>query len=121
MPAPGGGNSRRAATVARLAAAGCVAADEEAAELVGAATGPADLEDRVARRTAGEPLAWIVGHTTFCGIEVRVDRGVYVPRWQSEPLAERAVDLLPPTGTAVEVATGTGAIAAVLPSAKVSN
>ena len=97
-----------------LTRAGCVAADEEAVDLVRAASDAAELDRLVARRSGGEPLAWIVGHTTFCGVEVRVDSGVYVPRWQTEPLAERAAALLPPTGTAVEVATGSGAVAAVL-------
>ena len=52
----------------------------------------------------------------FCGIDVAVDPGVYVPRWQSETLAERAADLLPPDGTAVDLATGSGAVAVVLRS-----
>jgi release factor glutamine methyltransferase len=97
-----------------LAAAGCVAADEEAAELVAASASPADLEALVARRSAGEPLAWLVGRTRFCDIEVLVDPDVYVPRWQSEALALRAAALLPHDGTGVDLATGSGAVAAVL-------
>jgi len=62
----------------------------------------------------GEPLAWLVGSTRFCDLDVAVDPGVYVPRWQSEGLARRATELLPPDGTAVDVATGSGAVAAVL-------
>jgi release factor glutamine methyltransferase len=97
-----------------LTRAGCVAADEEAVELVAAAPDTGTLEALVARRTAGEPLAWLVGTTRFCDIDVFVDAGVYVPRWQSEALALRAADLLPPDGTAVDLATGSGALAAVL-------
>ena len=100
--------------VRTLAAAGCVAAEEEAAELVGAAGDPDTLAALVARRVGGEPLAWIVGSTRFCELDVSVDPGVYVPRWQSEALARRAAELLPPDGTAVDVATGSGAVAAVL-------
>ncbi len=40
--------------------------------------------------------------------------GVYVPRWQTEPLAERAAELLPPDGRAIDLGTGSGAIARVL-------
>jgi release factor glutamine methyltransferase len=47
-------------------------------------------------------------------VEIRVDPGVYVPRWQSEQLARRAVDRLPATGAAVDLCTGTGAIARTL-------
>jgi len=91
-----------------------VAADEEAVELLAAAGDAGTLEALVARRVAGEPLAWVVGSTRFCGLDVAVDPGVYVPRWQSETLARRAAELLPPDGTAVDVATGSGALAVVL-------
>lgn len=92
-----------------------MAAEEEAAELWSAAAGDADrLEKLVVRRTAGEPLAWVTGSTVFCGIRLRVDHGVYVPRWQTEALALRAAALLPPSGQALDLCTGTGALAAVL-------
>ena len=100
---------------ARLAAAGCVAPEEEAAELVAFAAGDRELlAALVERRTNGEPLAWLVGGVTFCGLRVRVDPGVYVPRWQTEPLARRASQLLPAGGVAVDLCTGAGAIACVL-------
>jgi release factor glutamine methyltransferase len=101
--------------VAALARAGCVAAREEATELLAAAgdvTGPVDA--LVARRVEGEPLAWITGSTAFCGLRLQIHPGVYVPRWQSEAMARRAVDALPGTGVAVDLCTGSGAVAAVL-------
>jgi release factor glutamine methyltransferase len=105
----------RAALVARLEAGGFVAADEEADELLACAAGDGErLEALLARRCTGEPLAWITGSITFCGVEVRVDHGVYVPRWQSEQLALRAAERLPERGVAVDLCTGTGAIATVL-------
>ena len=105
----------------RLTAAGCVAAEEEAAELVAAARrDPLRLESLVARRAGGEPLAWVVGATVFCGIPVKVHPGVYVPRWQTEPMARRAAALLPAGGNAVDLCTGTGAIACVLQAAEPS-
>ncbi len=101
----------RRQVAARLAAAGCIAADLEAVELCSAAENAAALEESVARRERGEPLAWITGVTRFCGRRLRVDAGVYVPRPQSEAMAEMAADRLPPGGTAVDLCTGTGAIA----------
>jgi release factor glutamine methyltransferase len=68
----------------------------------------------VRRRLTGEPLAWIIGSVSFCGFQIRVDPGVYVPRWQSEPLARRAVERLPATGLAIDLCTGSGAIARIL-------
>ncbi len=101
--------------VALLSGAGFVAADEEAQELIRRAGGDVELLDGlVRRRLTGEPLAWITGRSSFCGLQIQVDHGVYVPRWQSEPLARRAADRLPPAGVAVDVCTGTGAIAATL-------
>jgi release factor glutamine methyltransferase len=99
----------------RLAAAGCVLAQEEAEELAAAAHGDDELlAALVERRTTGEPLAWITGTVVFCGCSVAVGPSVYVPRWQSEPLAERAAELLPPDGRAIDLGTGSGAIACVL-------
>lgn len=102
----------RAAVAARLAAAGCVAADAEAAELLAAAPDAAALDAWLARREEGEPLAWIIGSTTFCGHRMFVDPHVYVPRWQSEELARRAAELMPGDGgRAADLCTGSGAIA----------
>jgi release factor glutamine methyltransferase len=98
-----------------LSAAGFVAPEEEAHELLArAGSDNALLDQLVARRLTGEPLAWITGRITFCGLELVVDPGVYVPRWQTEQLARRAVELLPPGGTAIDLCTGTGAIARTL-------
>lgn len=100
---------------ARLAAGGFLAPEEEAAELVAAAGEDASrLELLVERRLTGEPLAWITGATTFCGLRVLVGSGVYVPRPHTEALALRAVERLPEDGVAVDACTGSGAIAVVL-------
>lgn len=98
-----------------LADNGFVAADEEADELLARAAGDRDLlVALVERRLTGEPLAWITGTVEFCGVTVHVDPGVYPPRWQTEPIARRAVERLADGGTAVDVCTGAGAIAATL-------
>jgi release factor glutamine methyltransferase len=100
-----------------LSRAGFIAAEEEADQLLARAAGDVELLDSlVARRLTGEPLAWIIGRISFCGLEIRVDPGVYVPRWQSEPLARRAVQRLPANGTAIDLCTGSGAIARTLMS-----
>jgi release factor glutamine methyltransferase len=107
----------RSAVVGRLAAAGCVAAEEEADELLAAAPDDDALDRWIRRREQGEPLAWIIGSLQFCGHTVRIDPGVYVPRLQSEDLARRAASLLAATGKsgrAADLCTGAGAIAAHL-------
>jgi release factor glutamine methyltransferase len=103
------------ALAALLAGAGFVAAEEEAEELLACAAGDAALLDSlVGRRLTGEPLAWITGSVSFCGVQIRIDPGVYVPRWQSELLAHRAVERLPANGAAIDLCTGSGAMAKVL-------
>lgn len=100
---------------ALLASDGFISAEEEAQELITCAEGDAGLlNSLVNRRLTGEPLAWITGRVAFCGIEIHVDPHVYVPRWLSEPLAWRAVERLPANGTAIDLCTGSGAVARVL-------
>jgi release factor glutamine methyltransferase len=102
------------AVVDRLVAAGCVAAAEEAAELLAAAPDEPTLEAWLRRREQGEPLAWITSTLLFCGQPLHVAPGVYVPRVQSEELARRAATLLPDNGWAIDLCTGAGAVAAHL-------
>jgi release factor glutamine methyltransferase len=107
----------RHSLVARLAAAGCVAPDEEADDLLAAAPDRATLESWLTRREQGEPLAWLTGSLVFCGRPLAVAPGVYVPRLQTEELARRAARLLPPSGSALDLCTGAGALAAHLMAA----
>lgn len=105
--------------VERLSLAGCVAPGEEAAELLAAAGGdPARLEGLVSRRETGEPLAWVTGSVRFAGLILHLDRGVFVPRQQTSLLVASALDLLPPGGVAVDLCTGSGAVAAALSRAR---
>ncbi len=109
------GRDRRTSLVRALAAGGSVALDEEADALLEASSdGVGPIEELLARRLAGEPLAWITGWVLFCGARVGVDLGVFVPRSQTEALARRAVALLPAEGIAVDLCTGSGAVALVL-------
>jgi release factor glutamine methyltransferase len=105
------------ALAAQLARAGFVAPEEEADELIACAGRDTQrLRSLIERRLTGEPLAWITGRVTFCGLEIGIDSGVYVPRWQSQRLARRAIAALPPDGIAIDLCTGSGAIAKALAS-----
>ena len=81
----------------------------------------------LARRAAGEPVAYVIGEREFMGLSFAVDRRVLIPRPDTETLVERALALvaaragagpqpqpLPETGAPLRVAdvgTGSGAIA----------
>jgi len=103
--------------VARLRAAGCVFAEEEAALLVAEATGPADLERRVSAREAGTPLEQVLGWVEFHGLRLAVAPGVFVPRRRTALLVDTAVPLVRAGGQVVDLGAGTGAIAAALAAA----
>jgi release factor glutamine methyltransferase len=69
--------------------------------------------ERIRRRVAREPVAYIVGSKGFRQIELAVDRRVLVPRPETELLVEVALEL--PDGAHVhDVGTGSGAIALAL-------
>ncbi len=125
-----------AETTARLAAAGCVSAEAEARWLLEEALGispgtlparraerlpPAAatrLERMVARRVAGEPLQYVTGWAPFGPLRLEVGPGVFVPRPETEIVAERAARHLAESGrrppVAVDLCTGSGAIACFL-------
>src|SRR5258705_7338434 len=86
----------RAAIAARLRAAGCVYAEEEAGLLISAARTPAQLATLVQRRAAGQPLEHVLGWAEFCGLRIAVDPGVFVPRRRTEFLAGQAIALARP-------------------------
>ena len=79
------------ALVARLRAAGCVFAEEEAAILLEDGADAAEVERRVRRREAGEPLEHIVGWVRFGALRLSVGPGVFVPRQRTLRLARAAV------------------------------
>jgi release factor glutamine methyltransferase len=104
-----------AEVVARLRAAGCVFAEDEARLLARAARTPADLTAMVDRRAAGLPLEHVLGWAEFCGLRIAVDPGVFVPRRRTEFLVREAVALAPTAGmVVVDVCCGSGAVAAAL-------
>jgi len=108
--------------VARLRAAGCVFAEEEARLLIGSAPTPARLDEMVAERSGGVPLEYVLGWAEFCGERVLVRPGVFVPRHRTEllvRLAIAAIGELPGSEhrpVLVDLACGSGAIAAVVAS-----
>lgn len=99
---------------------GCVAAGDEAEELLLATGGDRSrLAAAVARRLRGEPLAWICGTAEVDGLRLVVEPGTYVPRrWQTPAVAAEAAARLPADGTAVDLCTGSGAVAVLLRRAR---
>ena len=107
--------------VARLRAAGCVFAEDEARLLAAAAPTAAALAEMVDQRAAGTPLEQVVGWADFCGLRIAVDPGVFVPRRRSEFLVGQAVALGRQLGRArtvvVDLCCGSGALGAAVAAA----
>jgi len=100
--------------VARLRAAGCVFAEEEATLLLGAG---GDLDGLVARRVAGEPLEQVLGWAEFCGLRFVVEPGVFVPRRRTGLLVREGATLAVPGAVVLDLCCGTGAVGAAIAAA----
>lgn len=69
------------------------------------------------RRRQGEPVAYILGHQGFWSLDLEVAPHTLIPRPDTELLVESALALLPATPlAALDLGTGTGAIALALAS-----
>lgn len=68
----------------------------------------------LSRRFAGEPLPYITGCAAFYGLELQVDARVLCPRADTETLVDWALAILPPVARAIDLGTGSGAIALAL-------
>ena len=102
-----------------LASAVLDCAPGELTAQLGRATTPderARLKTAVDRRARGEPLAYAVGSAPFRHLVLRVDARVLIPRPETEIVVDEALRLTAgsPGGVAVDIGTGSGAIALAL-------
>jgi release factor glutamine methyltransferase len=90
------------------------------------------LEALLARREAGEPLQYVLGSWSFCGLDLLVDRRVLIPRPETEVVAQVAIAEVARLGERVgkadpwagattkyavaDLGTGSGALALALAS-----
>lgn len=115
---------------AALEAAGVEPAPREGVELVGHVLGldfkrlraaemevfpaekQAELDALVARRAAGEPLAYVVGSVPFWSRDWKVGPEVLIPRPDTETLVKAMLDVIPDDddGLLAEVGVGSGAV-----------
>ncbi len=114
MPPPTG----RSDVVARLRAAGCVFAEDEADLLLAEALTAPEVEELIRRRVAGEPLETVLGWAEFCGLRLAVSPGVFVPRRRTALLAREAIARTAAGSAVLDICCGTGAVAAAIRAAR---
>jgi release factor glutamine methyltransferase len=76
-----------------------------------------DLEALVRRLEDGEPLAYVVGHREFFGLDFELTPAVLIPRPETELLVEKAIDWLEASSerrNIADIGTGCGCIAICL-------
>ena len=72
------------------------------------------LESALERLSNGEPLQYVIGSTPFCGLTFRVDSRVLIPRPETAELVEWVAQDAAPSGSLLDVGTGSGCIAVSL-------
>ncbi len=77
-----------------------------------------DVSALFMRRMQGEPVAYLVGEREFYGLKFEVTPDVLIPRPETELLVELAHARLPKGGSAIDLGTGSGAIAVSLAHAR---
>ena len=70
------------------------------------------------RRMQGEPIAYLTGEREFYGLAFEVTPDVLIPRHETELLVELGIERLPKGGSALDLGTGSGAIAVSLAHAR---
>ena len=108
-----------------LSAIGSDAPQHEAAELIRVFAGksrewcllnrdtelPDSVADALIKRQRGIPLQYIIGEAWFYGYRFHVTPDCLIPQPDTELTVSRALELLPPDGTLLDLCTGSGCIA----------
>ena len=75
------------------------------------------LKENIKRLENGEPVQYIVGNVDFYGLNLKVDKRVLIPRFETEQLIEKTLKLIDKDSLNVlDIGTGSGCIAITLKS-----
>ena len=86
--------------------------------LLGEAEVPEEIQrsafTAIQQREKGVPLQYIIGHTGFYNLELYCERGVLIPRFDTETLVSEAIKRLPQYSVFADICCGSGCIAAAV-------
>lgn len=72
------------------------------------------INELAAQRLTGKPLCYVLGNCDFYGYEIKVDERVLIPRPETEELVSEVLKVASRDKTALDLCTGSGAIALVI-------
>ncbi|MBK5284414.1 MAG: peptide chain release factor N(5)-glutamine methyltransferase [Bacteroidia bacterium] len=76
------------------------------------------MSESIARLKKGEPVQYVVGHTFFCGLQIKVNPSVFIPRPETEELVSLIVEYMNEkrfsNASVLDVCSGSGCIAIAL-------
>ncbi|MGJ7909957.1 putative protein N(5)-glutamine methyltransferase [Neobacillus sp. LXY-1] len=100
--------------IGRLRNEGCVFPEEEAHLLISEAKSKEELMNFVDKRASGFPLEYVVGFTTFCGLRIEIEPGVFIPRRRTEFLVQKAIEVIKSNDVVLDLCCGSGAVGAAI-------
>lgn len=79
---------------------------------------PSKLEEGIKRLEQGEPVQYIIGDVDFCGLTIKVNKDVLIPRFETEYLVTKTIayvkQYLKEPISILDLGTGSGCIAITL-------
>lgn len=67
-------------------------------------------ENMVRELMCGTPIQYVMGECWFYGLPIKIGKGCFIPRMDTELLAQKAMELLPVEGRFVEICSGSGCV-----------
>ena len=75
-----------------------------------------EMADSLEQISMGVPVQYVMGSCWFYGREIKVGKGVFIPRADTEILAQAAIKAIPKDGCFADICSGSGCISVAIAS-----